>query len=72
MQSLRRLAFAGGTIGVVWASPAAADDWATPITAVQKNLADAGVNLGFGVTEFGQGLPRWRSGSSGARQRTCP
>ena len=56
MQSLRRLAFAGGTIGVVWASPAAANDWATPITAVQKNLADAGVNLGFGVTEFGQGL----------------
>ena len=56
MQSLRRLAFAGGTIGVVWASPAAADDWATPITSVQQSLADAGVNLGFGVTEFGQGL----------------
>jgi porin len=56
MQSLRRLAFAGGTIGVVWASPAAADDWAMPITAVQKSLADAGVNLGFGVTGFGQGL----------------
>ncbi len=48
MQSLRRLAFAGGTIGVVWASPAAADDWATPITSVQKSLADEGVNLGFG------------------------
>jgi porin len=56
MQSLRRLALVAGTIGVVWASPAAAEDWATPITAVQKSLADAGVNLGFGVTEFGQGL----------------
>ena len=54
MQSLRRLALVAGTIGVVWASPVAAEDWATPITAVQKSLADAGVNLGFGVTEFGQ------------------
>jgi hypothetical protein len=56
MQSLRRLALAAGATGVVWASPAAADDWATPITAVQKSLADAGVKLGFGVTGFGQGL----------------
>ena len=56
MQSLRRLALVAGTIGMIWASPAAAEDWASPITAVQKSLADAGVNLGFGVTEFGQGL----------------
>src|SRR5271157_3328256 len=56
MQSLRRLALAAGTTGVVWASPAAADDWAMRITAVQKSLADAGVNLSFGVTGFGQGL----------------
>ena len=56
MQSLlRRLALAAGTSVVVWASPAAADDWATPITAVQKILADAGVKLGGGVTGFGQG-----------------
>ncbi len=56
VQTLRRLALAAGATGVVWASPAAADDWAKPITAVQKSLADAGVNLGFGVTGFGQGL----------------
>jgi porin len=56
MRSLRRLVLAAGTTGVVWASPAAADDWATPITSVQKILADAGVNLGASVTGFGQGL----------------
>jgi porin len=56
MQSLRPLALAAGTIGVIWSSPAAAEDWATPITAAQKSLANAGVNLSFGVTEFGQGL----------------
>jgi porin len=38
------------------ASPCAADDWVAPITAAQKSLADAGVNLGGGVTGFGQGL----------------
>ena len=56
MQSLRRIALVAGTIGFVGVSPAAADDWAAPITAVQKSLADAGVNLGGGVTGFGQGL----------------
>ena len=56
MQSLRRLVLVAGTIGVVGVSPAVADDWTAPITAVQKSLADAGVNLGGGVTGFGQGL----------------
>ena len=38
------------------ACPAAAQDWAAPITAVQKSLADAGVSIGGGVTGFGQGM----------------
>jgi len=56
MKSLRGWVLLATATGVVWASPAAADDWATPIMAAQKSLADAGVNLGVYLTGFGQSL----------------
>jgi hypothetical protein len=40
----------------ILARPAASQDWAAPITAAQKSLADAGVSIGGGVTGFGQGM----------------
>ena len=40
----------------ICASSASADDWAAPITGAQKQLSDAGVSLGCGVTGFDQGL----------------
>ena len=42
--------------GAAWACPALADDWAAPIVGAQKTLDDLGINLGGGVTAFGQGL----------------
>ena len=56
MKSLRCRVLVATATGVVLASPAAADDWATPIMAAQKSLADAGVNLGVYLTGFGQSL----------------
>jgi porin len=38
------------------ACPVSAQDWAAPITAAQKSLADAGISIGGGVTGFGQGM----------------
>jgi hypothetical protein len=35
---------------------AAPQDWAAPITAAQKSLADTGLSIGGGVTGFGQGM----------------
>src|SRR5271165_3296965 len=72
MQSLRHLALAAGSAGVVWVSPAAADDWVALITAAQKSLADAGVNLGVGVTGFGQGLAAGDGTHSVWRRGGCP
>lgn len=56
MKSLQRLALAAGAPVLAWASHAAAQDWAAPITGVQKSLSDAGITLGGGVTGFGQGM----------------
>ncbi len=51
-------------ITTIWASPAAADDWAQPVVNLQQSLAPLGVSLGGGVTGFGQGMAAGR-GSSG-------
>jgi porin len=54
--------------GAAWACPALADDWAAPIVGAQNTLANLGINLGGGVTQFGQGLGAgdgtygWQSG----------
>lgn len=37
-------------------SPAAADDWLQPVIDLQQSLAALGINLGGGVTSFGQGM----------------
>ena len=39
-----------------WSAQAAADDWAAPVMAQQRALSDAGINLGAGITQFGQGI----------------
>jgi porin len=44
------------TAVIIWASPAAADDWAQPIVGLQQSLAALGISLGGSVTGFGQGL----------------
>ena len=56
MRTTRRLASAAWGVTAVWASTAAAADWAAPIVSLQQSLADMGISLGGEVTGFGQGL----------------
>jgi porin len=41
---------------MLWASPAAADDWLQPLVDLQQSLAALGISLGASVNSFGQGL----------------
>jgi porin len=43
-------------VALLAARPAAAEDWAAPITRAQEAASAAGVRLGAGITQFGDGL----------------